>query len=78
MVGALEQSKTALIYWDTDIVVGPFVTVEGDNFVTQDHVPNTGRYNMNFPLDFVGDVNVTVTGLEGGTDTGTIHIDAST
>jgi hypothetical protein len=69
--------KFAVISWDKDAVQGDVVdiaTANGDDRSGRLGVKNDGLAVLTYPLDFVGSTDVTVTGVDGGSETGTISI----
>ena len=67
--------KVAVISWDTEVVLGNDAAIHvGDQ--EKRNVDNDGESNLFFPMDFEGDVEVTVVGSSSGEDTGTISVPA--
>ena len=69
--------KAVEITWDASLVGGRTVdikTTNGDDSSGRTGVANDGRATLTYPVDFVGSTDVTVTGEDGGEDTGTIQI----
>jgi hypothetical protein len=71
--------KAVEIAWDNTEVSGGMCHIKAENAETGDAstkgpTPNDGFAVLTYPLDYVGESNITVTGDEGGTDTGTIVI----
>ena len=67
------------ITWDTEVVLGETANIrcvnpENEDVSTRDGVENDGRAVITFPGDYSGECNVTVTGSDGGEDTGTITV----
>jgi hypothetical protein len=71
--------KAVSITWDTEAVQGDTVTIrlvnpdsEGDISTKDDR--NDGQSVVTYPADYAGSTDVTVTGSDGGEDTGTITV----
>lgn len=67
------------IKWDTSVVQGETANIrctnpENEDVSTRDGVKNDGLAVITFPADYAGECNVTVTGSDGGEDTGTIEV----
>ena len=69
--------KAVEITWDKEAVQGETVDIrtenEGDVSGRKD-IKNDGRATLTYPADFSGSTQVTVTGSDGGEDTGTIEV----
>lgn len=65
--------KVAVIGWDTEVVKGSHASmqVEGEE---KRNVDNSGESNIFFPLDFSGEVKITVAGSKSGQDKGKIEV----
>jgi hypothetical protein len=65
--------KVVVIGWDLDTVHGTHASIQikGEE---KRNTENDGAANLYFPLNFTGDVDVTVAGSKEGTDKGTITI----
>ncbi len=67
------------IKWDTSLVKGHHVTIKAVN-QEDPHNPSTretkndGYATVTFPADYEGSADVTVTGSDHGTDSGTISV----
>jgi hypothetical protein len=69
--------KAVEITWDASLVGGRLVdikTTNGDDSSGRTGVANDGRATLTYPSDFKGTTQVTVTGEDGGEDSGTIEI----
>jgi hypothetical protein len=69
-----DTRKVAVIGWDTALVLGNDATLHAGGEEKR-NVKNDGESNLFFPMDFVGDVEVTVVGSSSGEDTGTISVE---
>lgn len=65
--------KVAVIGWDTDQVKGTHASIQVANEEKR-NVDNDGETNLFFPLDYSGEVKVTISGSKSGQDKGTISI----
>jgi hypothetical protein len=69
--------KAVEITWDKSLTQGETVDIrtenEGDVSGRVD-LKNDGRATLTYPADFSGSTLVTVTGSDGGEDTGTIEV----
>lgn len=69
--------KAVEITWDQSLVHGDTVDIrtENENDVSgRTGVKNDGRATVTYPAEFTGSTLVTVTGSDGGEDSGTIDI----
>lgn len=71
--------KAVEISWDNTEVSGGTCHIKAENAETGDSstkgpTANDGFAVLTYPMSYVGESNITVTGDEGGTDTGTIFI----
>ncbi len=67
------------IKWDTSLVQGDTVTIKSTNQEDPDNpstreTKNDGFATVTFPADYEGSADVTVTGSDSGTDSGTISV----
>lgn len=70
------------ITWDKDLVDGDTVSIRSENpdavndddRVSTRNADNDGRAVLTYPADYHGSSEVTVTGSDGGEDTGTISV----
>jgi hypothetical protein len=72
--------KAVSVKWDTSLVNGETANIrcvnpDNEDVSTRDGVKNDGLAVVTFPRDYMGDCDVTVTGSDGGEDTGTITVD---
>jgi hypothetical protein len=65
--------KVVVLGWDTDVVKGKTASIQADGKELR-VVPNKGKANVFYPLDYTGTTSFTVQGSKGGTDTGTVKI----
>lgn len=72
-VTAKSTRKVVVIGWDLDEVHGSHasIQVQGEE---KRNVDNDGTTNLFFPLNFNGEIEVTVAGSKDGSDTGTIKV----
>jgi len=65
--------KVVVIGWDLDEVHGTHasIQVKGEE---KRNTENDGAANLYFPLNFTGDVEITVAGSKEGSDSGTIQV----
>lgn len=73
------ERKAVGITWDTDVVQGATCTVTAKNVANDDtstrgEIPNDGHCVLTYPSEYHGSSEVTVTGSDGGEDTGTITV----
>lgn len=71
--------KCVVITWDTSVVLGDTCTIDTENTVTgglggAGTQRNDGEFALTYPLDFVGESAITVTGSDGGVEEGVIDI----
>jgi hypothetical protein len=72
--------KAVNLVWDTSVATGGTVDLRCTNpnnledVSTRDGITNDGYAVVTFPADYAGECNVTVTGSDGGVDTGTILV----
>ncbi len=71
-VELIDTRKVAVITWSGDIK-GAQASIEAAGQEKR-NVTNDGETNLFFPLDFAGDVEVTVRGSHGGVDSGVISV----
>jgi hypothetical protein len=69
--------KVAVIGWDTTQVKGTHASVQAEGEEKR-NVTNDGETNIYFPLDYSGEVKVTIAGSKSGQDKGTITIEEGT
>lgn len=71
--------KTKVLAYSDDTCKGDTIDIRAKNTATGDvgtrSAPNQGWFLLFYPLDFTGEDDVTVTGSEGGTCSGTITIE---
>jgi hypothetical protein len=66
--------------WDKDIVQGETADLRCTNpnnledVSTRDGTPNDGHAVVTFPADYTGECNVSVSGSDGGEDTGVVEV----
>jgi hypothetical protein len=83
MAVAIDNTRVAVeVTYDKDACQGDTVNVRATNPETgdvssRDDVKNDGRFTWSYPADYAGDTEFTVTGSEGGEDTGTVSVDFS-
>lgn len=68
-----DTRKVAVIGWDTELVKGGNASIQVDD-TEKRIVANDGESNLFFPLDYTGQIEVSVQGSESGEDTGTITV----
>ncbi len=79
MVTVSTDRRGVEIDWDTSLVQGDTVTIrcvnqeDPDNPSTKE-TKNDGKATVTFPRDYEGSADVTVTGSDSGTDSGTISV----
>ena len=77
MVEVNVDRKAVEVTWDTSLVKGDTVDIktenEGDVSGRVD-LKNDGRATLTYPADYSGQTTVTVTGSEGGEDSGVITV----
>ena len=71
--------KAVGITWDRDIVDGDTanlrcVNPNNEDVSTRNAITNDGAAVVTFPADYTGECNVTVTGSDGGEDSGVISV----
>lgn len=71
--------KCVNISWDTSIVLGDKATIVATNVETggkggPGEQNNDGFFPLTYPIGYTGASDVTVTGSDGGEDTGTIEV----
>ena len=72
--------KAVNLSWDTGAVQGDTVNLRCTNpnnledVSTRDGLKNDGYAVVTFPKDYSGECNVSVTGSDGGEDTGVIEV----
>ena len=73
MIELVEVRKVAVVAWDAEAVKGKQVSMQvaGQEKRTVD---NDGESNLFFPLDYSGEVTVTVQGSKSGEESGSIQI----
>ncbi len=78
MVSVSHDRKAVEITWDSNAVQGDTVNIRcvntDDGDVSTRESDNDGRATVTFPKDYSGSADVTVTGSDGGEDTGTISV----
>jgi hypothetical protein len=80
MTAEVDVTRKAVgITWDAEIVQGDKADIRcvnpaNDDVSTIDGAKNDGAHVITFPADYSGECNVTVTGSDGGEDTGTITV----
>lgn len=72
------ERKAVEILWDADACEGDTVEIrcvnpDGGDVSTRE-TENDGHATITFPADYTGSTEVTVTGSDGGSDTGTISV----
>lgn len=72
------ERKAVELMWDNVLVAGDKATIrcvnpDGGDVSTRE-TENDGHATVTFPFDYTGTCNVTVTGSDSGTDTGTISV----
>ena len=65
--------KVAVIGWSTEVVKGKQASIQVTGEEKR-NVDNDGESNLFFPMDYEGEVDVTVSGSHEGEETGTIEI----
>jgi|KBSMisStaDraftv2_1062788.scaffolds.fasta_scaffold877588_2 hypothetical protein len=69
-----------VLTYDDDVVKGSKADLRCTNpsnmedVSTREGFDNDGNVVVSFPLDYTGETEVTITGSEGGEDTGTIQV----
>ena len=73
MIELLEVRKVAVVAWDAEAVKGKQVSMQvaGQEKRTVD---NDGEANLFFPLDYSGEVVVTIQGSKSGEESGSIQV----
>jgi spore coat protein CotH len=68
-----DTRKVCVISWDTSVVQGKQASIQaaGEEKRTTE---NDGQGNVYFPLDWSGEVEITVAGSKSGEDHGTISV----
>lgn len=78
---SLDREAVELTY-DKDAVHGDTVNVKAENHEdgdvsTRNDLKNDGRIFWSYPKGYAGSTDFTVTGSDGGEDTGTVSVDFS-
>jgi hypothetical protein len=72
-VHVITQRKVVEVGWDTKMVLGSHASMQV-NDEEKRNVDNDGKANLTFPNDFVGSVDVTVSGSKSGSESGTVEV----
>lgn len=77
-ISEISDRQVKVLGYDQDKVKGDTLDIRAVNAETGDvgtrSAPNQGWFLLFYPLDFTGEDNVSVTGSDGGEDTGTIIV----
>lgn len=77
-VSEVVDRKVKVLSYDTSVVLGDTIDISATNADTGDvgtrSAKNQGWFNLFYPLDFEGTDEVTVTGSDGGEDSGEISV----
>jgi hypothetical protein len=72
-VELIDTRKVVVIGWDTGVVKGTHASIQAEGEEKR-NVDNSGESNIFFPLDFSGEVKITVAGSKSGQDKGKIEV----
>lgn len=68
-----DTRKVCVITWDLECVKGTHASIQAEGEEKR-NVDNDGEGNIYFPLDYTGEVKITIAGSKSGQDKGQIEV----